>query len=494
MTPAPRAARVRFAPSPTGYLHLGGARTALFNYLLARRSGGQFILRIEDTDRQRLVDGSEENIMDGLRWLGLKWDEGPDIGGSSGPYVQSERTEIHRRQAAELMESGQAYACFCSRDRLANLRSGAEGRAGYDGECRDIIPGITRRRIESGEPFVVRFRAPQTGVTTVRDVLRGEISFENAQLEDFVLLKSDGLAVYHLAAMVDDHLMGVTHVIRGDEWLSSLPKHALIIRAFGWQEPIWCHISILKKPSGKGKMSKRDTGNHNQTTGHSIFIHDLQQAGYLPSAVVNWMAVMGWSYDDRSEDFTLRQLMDVFNLERLSASPASVSFERLDHFQGKHMRRLSLREVVDGVRMVLEAEGLHPDDATLMKVVPLIQERIVTFKDASQWAAFFFRDEVSPRPAALIARTMSAEQSLDALRNARQVLEALREFDSETSHRALRSLAGRLELKPGQLFGPVRVAVSGQSVSPPLFETMEILGREVVLNRIVQAERMLAEL
>lgn len=489
-----RPARVRFAPSPTGYLHLGGARTALFNYLLASGSGGKFILRIEDTDQQRFVPGAEQGIMEGLRWLGLQWDEGPDVGGPVGPYIQSERREIHFRHAEELMERGQAYPCFCSRERLASLHSAYRGHKRYDGHCRTLAPNVGLLRRQNGEPCVVRFRVPRNGETRVRDALRGEIKIDNAQLDDFVLVKSDGSAVYHLAAMVDDYLMEVTHVIRGDEWLSSLPKHALIMRAFGWQEPVWCHISILKKPSGRGKISKRDVAELELGVGHSVFIRDLQRAGYLPKAVVNWMALMGWSYDDRSEDFSLAELTEVFSLNRLTPSPASVNFERLDHFQGKYMRLLSRKAVAAGIKPFLEAEGVHPDDATLLKVVPLIQERIVSFGDAPKWAAFFFREQVTIAAEELVGGKMTPQQSHDGLKEAREVLESLSEFNRMTTEQSLRSVAKRLNLKPGQLFAPIRLAVSGQTVSPPLFETMEVLGRDVVLERMGRAERLLAGL
>ena len=485
-------ARVRFAPSPTGHLHVGGARTALFNYLLARQTGGQFILRIEDTDRQRFVSDAQQDVMESLRWLGLQWDEGPDVSGPAGPYIQSERVHIYRHHAEQLVDQGQAYYCFCSKERLTTLRSGKHGSKGYDGHCRTIPLEQGKLRRQNGEPCVVRFRMPRSSVTSVKDVLRGEIKFDNTQLEDFVLLKTDGIAVYHLAAMVDDHLMHVTHVIRGDEWLSSLPKHALMLRAFGWQEPVWCHISILKKPDGSGKMSKRDESGLNQTASRSIFIRDLQRAGYLPAAMVNWMALMGWSYNDSKDDFTLSELAEVFSLKRLTPSAASVSFERLDHFQGKYMRQLPAVAVAQGIKPVLESHGLHTDKETLLKIVPLIQERILTFGSALQWAGFFFSKEVNPAPEDLVHPETTPQQSRDALKAARGVLAAIPEFDRETTHSALRSLADELQIKPGQLFLSVRVAVSGQRISPPLFEVMEILGRETVLDRIGHGEQLLA--
>ncbi len=484
-------ARVRFAPSPTGYLHLGGARTALYNFLFARQTSGQLLLRIEDTDRKRYRPAAKDQLMDSLRWLGIDWDEGPDVGGAFEPYIQSERAARHREHAQQLLNAGKAYHCFCDRNRLQELR---HGRQSYDRLCRELAPTAARQRVQAGEAHVIRFCSPKEGSTTVRDLLRGEITVRNAQLEDFVLLKSDGFPVYHLAAMADDHAMGITHVIRGEEWLPSLPKHALIMRAFGWPEPTWCHLSVLKKPGGKGKMSKRDAQQHDKAEGHSIFIHELRERGYLPEAVVNWMALMGWSLDDRREDFTLAELQCAFGLERLNASPAAVDFSKLDHFQGKRVRQLPATDVAAGIKPYFLREGLKPDDATLLKIVPLIQERIVTFEDAPQWAGFFFQPHVSPEPAHLVAKKLTLAESLVALQQARQILAALPTFEHEPAEKALHALADELGLKLGQLLTPVRVAVSGHRVSPPLFETLEILGREAALQRMDNAMKLLKDL
>lgn len=483
--------RVRFAPSPTGYLHLGGARTALYNFLFARQTGGQMLLRIEDTDRKRFRPDAQEKLMGSLKWLGIDWDEGPDTGGAFAPYVQSERAERHREHAQQLVSAGKAYLCFCNANRLQELQSSYRS---YDRHCRGLAPSDARHRAQSGEAHVVRFRSPKEGSTTVRDLLRGEITVRNKHLEDFVLLKSDGFPVYHLAAMADDYAMGITHVIRGEEWLPSLPKHALIMRASGWTEPIWCHLSVLKKPDGKGKMSKRDSQQHSKTGGHSIFIHELRELGFLPDAVVNWMALMGWSFDDQREDFTLSELQQTFTLERLNPSPAAVDFSKLDYFQGKRMRQLSTAEVAAGIKPHLVTAGLQPDDTTLLKIVPLIQERIVTFEEAQQWAGFFFRQDVSLQPTDLVAKNLNPTETLAALLQARAILAALPSFDREPAEKALRALADDLGLKLGQLLGPVRVAVSGQSVSPPLFETLEILGRQVTLQRMRNAAKLLEDL
>ncbi|MDD5469127.1 MAG: glutamate--tRNA ligase [Anaerolineales bacterium] len=486
--------RVRFAPSPTGRTHLGSGRTALYNYLLARQTGGQFILRIEDTDRKRYVPEAEQELVDSLHWLGLQWDEGPDVGGPDAPYRQSERKEIYQEHARRLVESGHAYYCFCTPQRLAEVRKQQQALRQvplYDGTCRNLNPEAARRRISAGEPYVVRFRSPKNGSITVRDLLRGEITLENRQLDDYILVKSDGLALYHLAAMVDDHLMRITHVIRGSEWLSTLPLHAHIIRAFGWQEPTWVHLSVFLKPSGKGKMSKRESQDLLQG-GYSIFIKDLAALGYLPEAVVNWIALMGWSYDAHTELFTMDDLVEKFSLERLNPSPAAINFAKFDHFNGLHIRRLSYADLARRVKPFLEAAGYRVEDERLLRIVPIIQERLVTLDEAVGMAGFFFQEEVQPKPEELVGNMMTAAESCRAARLARQLLSELESIDHATAEPRLRALADELGIKAGQLFGILRVAVTGQTVSPPLIESMEILGKDAVLKRLDKAIAILA--
>lgn len=485
--------RVRFAPSPTGHMHLGSARTALYDYLLARKTGGQFVLRIEDTDQKRFVPGSEEELMDGLRWLGMDWDEGPDRGGPYGPYRQSERKEIYLEYARQLIEKGQAYYCFCTPGRLDKMRQEQHRRKEpfrYDGTCRELSPEDAKRRVESGEPHVIRFKTPLEGITTVRDVLRGDITVENRNLDDYILVKSDGLALYHLAHAVDDHLMKISHVIRGSEWLPTLPLHALIHRAYGWQEPEYVHLSVFLKPSGKGKMSKRESAEL-MKDGYSIFIKDLIGLGYLPEAVVNWIALMGWSYDDHTEFFSLEDLVEKFSLERLNPSPAAINFSKLDYFNGLHIRNLAIPELAGRVRPYFEDKGLAVDDECLEKVAPIIQERLATLDDAAEMAGFFFRDEIQPKPAELIAKGLTAKQSAEAARKSLAVLESLPDFNTETAEATMRNLVEQLGLSAGQVFGILRVAVTGQKVSPPLFESMEIIGREKVVERIRHAITLL---
>ncbi|MBP7692959.1 MAG: glutamate--tRNA ligase [Anaerolineales bacterium] len=482
-------ARVRFAPSPTGRLHIGGARTALYNVLLAKQTGGQFILRIEDTDVKRTVPGALEELQAGLRWLGLDWQEGPDVGGPHAPYSQLARKDLYQRHAQALLAGGHAYRCFCSPQRLKQVREQQQQTKQsprYDGVCRALSPAEAERRAAAGEPFTIRFKTPKEGATTVTDRLRGAITVDNTTLDDFILVKSDGLALYHLAAMVDDHEMGITHVFRSAEWLGTFPLHALIIRALGWAEPVWCHLSVFLKPSGKGKMSKRDV-----TSEQSIYVAELEQLGYLPEAVTSWMALMGASFGAEEELLSLDEMAARFNLDSLNPSAARVNFEKLDDFNGKWLRRLTVDDLAARVRPYFEKAGLTPADTVLRRATPLFQPRIVTLDDAVEMAGFFFRAEIQPRPEDLVAKGLTPAQSGAALRAAVAGLEPVAEWTPAAMEPAMRALAEQLGLKAGQFFGILRAAITGQTVSPPLFECMEVVGRELCLARLRQAERLL---
>lgn len=488
-------ARVRFAPSPTGHMHLGSGRTALYDYLIARQTNGQFIVRIEDTDSKRFVEGTEQELLDGLAWLGLTWDEGTDVGGPYGPYRQSERKEIYAKYARQLVESGHAYYCFCTAERLGKVRTAQQARKEdphYDGTCRKLTLEEADQRIAAGEPHVVRFKTPKEGSTTVRDIQRGEITVENSKIDDYILVKSDGLALYHLAATVDDHLMQITHVVRGAEWLPTFPLHGLIYRAFGWKEPQYIHLSVFLKPSGKGKMSKREASEL-MKDGRSIFIKDLEALGYLPEAVVNWIALMGWSYDDHTEFFTLDDLVEKFSLEKVNPSPAAINFTKLDHFNGLHIRSLTVEDLAQRIKPFFLKAGYYPDDALLLKITPLLQERLQTLDEAVEKAEFFFREDVSPAVAELVAKQMTADESAVVLERSLHVLEALPAFDVGSMEEPMRDLVEEMGLKAGQVFGILRVAVTGQKVSPPLFESMEIIGREKSLERIRKAIGLLRQ-
>ena len=489
-------ARVRFAPSPTGRTHLGSGRTALYDYLLARQTGGQFILRIEDTDRRRYHPQAEQELIDSLHWLGLEWDEGPDVGGPHAPYQQSQRKEIYLEHARQLIESGHAYYCFCSPERLEKVRQEQQKlkiSTRYDGTCRRLEPDEAERRVKAGERHVIRFKMPLEGATTAHDRLRGDITVENQNLDDYIIIKSDGWALYHLAAMVDDHLMEITHVIRGSEWLPTFPLHVQIVRAFGWQEPEWVHLSVFLKPSGKGKMSKRDTADM-MKDGFSIYLTDLRELGYLPEAVVNWTALMGWSYDDRAEFFTLPDLIEKFSLDRLNPSPAAINFTKLDHFNGLHMRSLEIPDLAGRLKPFFEKAGYTVDEPTLLKVTPLLQPRIVTLDDAPAMGGFFFEEEVSPDPQELVGKQMTPAESAEAARRVLEILENLPEVNREAAEELVRLLAEQLGYSAGQVFAIMRAAVTGKPVSPPLFESMAVIGRQKVLKRIRKAVRELKKM
>ncbi len=433
--------------------------------------------------------------MRSLRWMGLEWDEGPDIGGPNAPYRQTERREIYLQEAHRLIDQGDAYICFCTPERLEKVRQEQikqKQNARYDGACRNLDPDEARRRVANGERHVIRFKMPAEGVTTGIDIMRGPVSVENRNLDDSIIVKSDGLAVYHLAAMVDDHLMDITHVMRGTEWLSTFPLHIRIIRALGYEEPLWVHLSLFLKPSGKGKMSKRDNADLSKD-GHSIFLGDLDQLGYLPEAVVNWMVLMGWSLDDHTEFFSMQDLVENFSLERLNASPAAVNFSKLDHFNGLHIRNLSTADLAGRIKPFFETAGYEVPDDLVQKIAPVVQERIVTLDDAVEMAGFFFEENVSPNLQDLVGKNMTVEQSADAARQVLKILEPLPEISVETAEEPLRILAETLELKPGQLFGILRAAVTGKTISPPLFESMGIIGKEKVLSRIRAAIDLLEQ-
>jgi glutamyl-tRNA synthetase len=491
--PNAKPARTRFAPSPTGRIHLAHARTALYDYLLARQTHGQFILRLEDTDVKRFVDTAEQELKHSLRWLGLQWDEGIEVHGPYSPYTQSARKEIYQKYARQLIEKGNAYYCFCSPARLERIRQEQQKNkqpSKYDGFCRHIDPVEAAARVANGEKHVVRFKMPEEGSITVHDGLRGDITVENRTLDDYILVKSDGLALYHLAAMADDYEMKITHVIRGAEWLSTFPLHMHILRAFGWPEPQFFHLSIFLSPSGKGKMSKRKSP-EGMKDGKSIFITDLEHSGYLPEAVINWVALMGWSYDDRTEFFTMDDLVEKFSLERLNPSPAAINFTKLDHFNGLHIRNLSVDDLGRRLKPFFERAGYVVDDDQLQKMTPLLQPRIVTLDDAPDMGGFFFKQEVSPQPTELVGKNMTPAESALVTRRAYQVLEALEAFTHEAAEPPLRLLATEMHLEAGQLFGILRAAITGQTVSPPLFESMMIVGRDKVLERLRHAIQVL---
>lgn len=478
--------RTRFAPSPTGLPHVGNIRTALFAWLFARHEGGTFIVRIEDTDRSRLVEGAVEGILEGLRWLGIDWDEGPEAGGDYGPYFQSERRERYRAAAEWLIAQGHAYYCFCSSERLDEMRAEQTRRKqapGYDRRCRDLsAEAVEKRRQASEKPPVVRLKMPLEGKTGFHDIIWGDVEFENRLLDDFVLLKSDGYPTYHLASVIDDHAMEISHVIRGEEWISSTPRHLVLYDRMGYQPPRFAHLPMILGPD-RSKLSKRHG---------AVAITDFRDQGYLAEAMVNFLALLGWALDDKAELFTRQELIENFSLERISKAAAGFSHDKLLWMNGIYIRGLEPEDFAARALPFLEAalpESVPrplPADR-IRRVMPLVQERVKLLPEVLGMTHFFFVDRIDYPTEDLIGKKMDAPKTVDALRVARERLADFDPFEAEPLEAMMRALAEELELKAGQLFSPLRTAVTGEKATPPLFDTMAILGRQVCLERIAQA-------
>lgn len=475
--------RTRIAPSPTGDPHVGTAYVALFNYAFARRHGGAFILRIEDTDRERSSPASERMIFDALRWLGLEWNEGPDVGGPHGPYRQSERSEVYRRHVEILLERGSAYPCFCARERLDALREEQRRHKlplGYDRRCRGLARDDAAKRRVAGEPHVVRLAMPRDGDSVVSDLLRGQIRIPYAQVDDQVLLKSDGFPTYHLANVVDDHLMQVSHVIRAEEWVSSLPKHFELYRAFGWSPPVFCHLPLLRN-ADRSKISKRK---------NPVSLNHYRRAGFLPEAMRNYLALMGWAMPDEREEFSLEEFVSELTLERISLGGPVFDLEKLTWLNGKYLRGLSPTELLARLR------SGPLSDASLLEVLPLVQERINTLEEFFAYAQFFFVGEVGYDAEAvrrMVPKGRTPKETATALRRLlEETVDPLVDWAAGEVETALREAATRLGWPPKDLFMSVRVAVTGRPATPPLFETLTVLGKEICRRRLKKASEVLA--
>jgi glutamyl-tRNA synthetase len=461
--------RVRFAPSPTGALHPGSARTVLFNYLFARKHGGSFILRIEDTDQSRSDPASLDSILSGIRWLGLNWDEGPEMDGDFGPYFQSQRLDLYRQMVQRLIDAGDAYACFCTLERLEQLRQ-EQRRAGkptrYDRRCLGLSEAEVKARIDAGEVPVIRMKIPD-GQTVVRDLVRGDTTFDNATQDDQVLLKSDGFPTYHLASVLDDHEMRISHVIRGDEWMASSAKHVLLYRMFGWEPPVFVHLPVVLGPD-RAKLSKR----HGAAS-----ILEFRDMGYLPEAMINFLAFLGWSPGTGEELFTLEQLIDAFELEKIQDSPAVFDQAKLDSVNGQHIRSLSPDEFAERI-----APFVPELDAGLRAAAAeLVQSRIQRLTEAPGLLNFLVHrpesipDEIVPKDRDLGA-TITALEDLRGMFETEEVGEAMEP--------ALRRLAQDRQWKAGELFMTLRIALTGTTVTPPLLPSARLLGRTECLLRL----------
>ena len=486
--------RVRFPPAPSGDLHIGNVRTALFNWLFARHHGGAFILRIEDTDRDRVVPGSMERIMEALSWLGLEWDEGPDPSnperslGQHGPYVQSRRLELYREAANQLLANGHAYRCYCSPERLDEMRKEQQRQKlppKYDRRCRDLSPADIQQIEASGIAPVVRFKTPLDGETRFEDLIRGELKFKNDTLDDFVLVRADGYPVYHLAHIVDDHSMRITHLMRGDEWFSSTPRHVLVYEALGWKPPYFAHLPMILGPDG-ARLGKR----HGATA-----VLEFRDRGFLPEALSNFLGLLGWSLDDHTEIIDRDTFVKHFDLDRVLANPAVFNIEKLTWMNGVYIRDLPTDELVERTQPFLEKQlGKRVDTDHLRRIIPLVRERMKLLAEISDMADFFFVEgELDYDVATLLGKKFADQpaEAAEALGLVIEGVEPLQEWEHDALEASIRPLAEDMGVKAGDLFGLVRVAVTGKTATPPLFETMELLGRDLALARLRAALRRL---
>jgi len=513
--------RVRYAPSPTGLQHVGGIRTALFNYLFSHNcQGGKFILRLEDTDRTRFDESYVQNLYDTFNWLGFKWDEGPDCGGQYSPYIQSERTAMYKKHAQQLLDNGQAYYCFCSTQRIEEVRLQREAahssESGYDRFCRNIDPDEASKRAASGEACTVRLKIPLGEITCFQDHLLGSIEWKNDDVNpDPVLLKSDGFPTYHLANVVDDHLMEISHVMRAQEWLSSTPLHVIMYRAFGWTPPEFCHLPMVMGQDGK-KLSKR----HGSTS-----IDEFRKQGYLPEALINYIALLGASYEEGTRDnvhadiYNLDELTKCFSLEKLNKAPAVFDYKKLEWYNGQYIRMKSDEELAslclpaaieaglfNGEKEKILAEALkqkfrinteNKDEEKIkiakqidifIKAIPLIKERLIFLNEVPEKITYLFKDPEIPAAEEFIPKKADIAKTIELLKTGKELIRQLAEMpDDEQAENYIKTEAEKRQVKLGDLMMPLRVAITGSRVSPPLFGSLRILGPDCSEKRVQRA-------
>ena len=476
--------RTRFAPSPTGFMHVGNLRTALYEYLTAKHEGGTFVLRIEDTDRERYVEGATQVIYDTMKLAGLEHDEGPDIGGEYGPYVQSERLSMYKPYAEQLVEQGKAYRCFCTKERLEALKENAPEGTGYDRHCRDLSPEEIQKNLDAGMPYVIRQKMPLTGSTSYHDLVYGDITFPNEDLDDQVLIKTDGFPTYNFANVIDDHTMGITHVVRGSEYLSSTPKYNLLYEAFGWEIPTYIHLPLImgKSVDEEGnevisKLSKRH--------GSTGFM-DLVNEGYLPEAIINYIALLGWAPKDTREIFSLPELIEAFDINGISKSPAVFDYDKLSWVNQEHIKAMSDEEFLEHAKPFYDEAGVDPSCYELL--AELLKPRIAKFNEIVEKLSFI--KEYGDFELELFEHKKSKstlESSKQMLEKAIPVLENL-DWDREAITEAMKTLAESLEVKNSVVMWPVRIAAAGVAVTPGgCAEVMLLLGRDESLRRIKYA-------
>jgi glutamyl-tRNA synthetase len=486
--------RVRFAPSPTGYLHIGSARSALFTWMYAQRFNGSFILRIEDTDLKRTREGAIEDFKSSLGWLGITWDEGPDIGGAYGPYVQTERATLYQEWAHWLLDNGYAYKCFCTAEELAqrraNVQAEKESWLGYDRTCRNLAAEDIAAREADGKSFAIRFKMPLEGTTTVPDLIRGDIVFENSQVADYVLLKSNGLPTYHLAHPVDDHFMEISHITRGVEWISTAPLHVNVFQAFGWDLPIYVHMPLILNPSGMGKLSKRTQAFDD--SGQQVFVRveEFREAGYLPEALVNFLANVGWSFGDDREKFTMQEAIPRFDLAEINPAETRLPYDKLDWLNGQYIQEMAPREIAEAIKPYLEEEGYEVDLEALVYLTPALSMRLKRFTDAVPLLRFLYVDDpLSATVSDLTDKKLEQPAAQRAFNQVREFVATVEPFDVKTIGDGLRIIGEQNTSngKAGPFLGRMRLAVTNQKVSPPLFESMMAMGRERVLGKLDEA-------
>ncbi len=496
--------RVRFAPSPTGPLHIGGLRTALFNYLFSRKNNGKFILRIEDTDQQRYVPGAEQYIIDSLNWVGLKYDEGPDVGGDFGPYRQSERLDIYKKYVQQLIDNGWAYYAFDTPEELEQMRQRLREQKSpvqlYNHLTRgDMKNSFTlpehevKQLIEKGTPYVIRFNMPANQEIVVYDIIRGEVKVNSDTLDDKILFKSDGFPTYHLANIVDDHLMQISHVIRGEEWLPSLPLHWLLYKAFGWEPPKFAHLPLILKPTGKGKLSKRDGDKmgfpvypldwKDPNTGE--IIRGYREWGYLPEAVVNILALLGWNPGTDQEIFTIDELIEQFSLERVQKHGARFDPEKAKWFNQQHLKRKSDDELLELFMPILENQGIKAERDYVKRVIQLLKERVEFIEDFWTKGSYFFERPKDYDPKA--AKKAWKQNTSEIMLELKDFLSQIQDFSSKNLEEQLKNWVEQKQLSFSKVFTPLRLAIQGNTAGPHLFDMLELLGKQEVLIRIDNA-------
>lgn len=475
--------RVRIAPSPTGAPHVGTAYIGLFNMVFAKAHGGKFVIRIEDTDRVRSTTRSEDSILRSLHWLGLEWDEGPDVGGSYGPYRQSERLDIYQQYTQTLIDSGAAYRCACTPERLEAMRQAqrqAKQPIKYDGHCRNLSDAEIDTAVADGLPVVVRLRVPDAGETVVHDAFRDPITIANQQTDDQVLLKSDGYPTYHLANVVDDHLMHITHVIRAEEWISSTPKHVLLYQAFGWEPPVFMHMPLLRN-ADKSKISKRK---------NPVSLEYYERQGYVPEALMNFLALLGWSMPDERELFTVEEMIEEFSFDRLSLGGPVFDLQKLDWINGMYLRQLSPEALLQRLQaQIAQPKAQRLADAAYTRhIIPLLQERLHTLGDFHHMAAYFYDVPLAYDTQQLVPKGRNPRETAKVLSDVSEHLQRHEGAWEDTAlEDAMRAYVESAKWDNRSLFMALRVVMTGRTASPPLFATMQVLGREVCLARLEDA-------